>query len=237
MAPRKRVAEQPEPSAAQDDHDQDHDQDHQPVAKRRSSRRTAAVAAVAASSALPPPPPASRPGGQGLTASEKKKTPTAKKSTSAKVAKESKATAGKQSKASASAAKPKKEEEAGDPKSTAAATTKARGSSPDPDPKDIPVHNPECVQHDGKWYWLMKAEPETRMENGHDVRFSIDDLRACTKPEGWDGRFSSLLLLLPQDDTNFITNERCGQASGRMWVCIVHHSPFGSYTHRPCARY
>ncbi|KKF95251.1 Thymocyte nuclear protein 1 [Ceratocystis platani] len=33
----------------------------------------------------------------------------------------------------------------------------------------------------------MKAEPETRYENGIDVRFSIDDLRACKKPEPWDG--------------------------------------------------
>ncbi|EGR52934.1 uncharacterized protein TRIREDRAFT_54850, partial [Trichoderma reesei QM6a] len=36
-------------------------------------------------------------------------------------------------------------------------------------------------------YWLMKAEPETRLENGIDVSFSIDDLRAKDKPEGWDG--------------------------------------------------
>ncbi|EZF75477.1 hypothetical protein H105_02900 [Trichophyton soudanense CBS 452.61] len=39
----------------------------------------------------------------------------------------------------------------------------------------------------GKSYWLMKAEPETRLEKGVDVRFSIDDLRAATEPEGWDG--------------------------------------------------
>ncbi|RPA97391.1 DUF55-domain-containing protein [Choiromyces venosus 120613-1] len=36
-------------------------------------------------------------------------------------------------------------------------------------------------------YWLMKAEPETRIEKGKDVKFSIDDLRACKKPAGWDG--------------------------------------------------
>jgi len=36
-------------------------------------------------------------------------------------------------------------------------------------------------------YWLMKAEPESRMEKGHDVKFSIDDLAAKTEPEGWDG--------------------------------------------------
>ncbi|CAK7214163.1 hypothetical protein SEUCBS140593_002090 [Sporothrix eucalyptigena] len=36
-------------------------------------------------------------------------------------------------------------------------------------------------------YWLLKAEPESRFENGVDVRFSIDDLAACTEPEPWDG--------------------------------------------------
>lgn len=37
-------------------------------------------------------------------------------------------------------------------------------------------------------YWLMKAEPESRIEKGHDVKFSIDDLAARTEPEGWDGK-------------------------------------------------
>ncbi|KAJ9605118.1 hypothetical protein H2200_010508 [Cladophialophora chaetospira] len=36
-------------------------------------------------------------------------------------------------------------------------------------------------------YWLMKAEPNSRIENGHDVKFSIDDLAAKTEPEAWDG--------------------------------------------------
>ncbi|KAL2424133.1 Thymocyte nuclear protein 1 [Exophiala dermatitidis] len=36
-------------------------------------------------------------------------------------------------------------------------------------------------------YWLMKAEPNSRMEKGHDVKFSIDDLMAKTEPEAWDG--------------------------------------------------
>jgi hypothetical protein len=51
----------------------------------------------------------------------------------------------------------------------------------------IPDRNPDVVRHDGEWYWLLKAEPETRLENGIDVRFSIDDLRAKTQPEPWDG--------------------------------------------------
>ena len=35
-------------------------------------------------------------------------------------------------------------------------------------------------------YWLMKAEPESRLEKGIDVKFSIDDL-ARVNMEGWDG--------------------------------------------------
>ncbi|KKZ66407.1 hypothetical protein EMCG_07911 [[Emmonsia] crescens] len=42
-------------------------------------------------------------------------------------------------------------------------------------------------EEDGpKSYWLMKAEPESRMEKGVDVKFSIDDLREATEPEPWD---------------------------------------------------
>ena len=40
---------------------------------------------------------------------------------------------------------------------------------------------------DGPSHWLMKAEPESRIEKGRDVKFSIDDLKAATSPEGWDG--------------------------------------------------
>jgi biotin carboxyl carrier protein len=39
----------------------------------------------------------------------------------------------------------------------------------------------------GRRFWLMKAEPETRIEKGKDVKFSIDDLASRTEPEGWDG--------------------------------------------------
>ncbi|KFA72083.1 hypothetical protein S40288_02299 [Stachybotrys chartarum IBT 40288] len=63
----------------------------------------------------------------------------------------------------------------------------SRAVSEDPDPESLPTTNPEAPRHEGEWYWLMKAEPESRFENGHDVRFSIDDLRAKEKPEGWDG--------------------------------------------------
>ncbi|CAI6334764.1 unnamed protein product [Periconia digitata] len=36
-------------------------------------------------------------------------------------------------------------------------------------------------------FWLLKAEPLPRYENGKNVSFSIDDLAACTTPEPWSG--------------------------------------------------
>lgn len=46
---------------------------------------------------------------------------------------------------------------------------------------------PKEVKDLGRQYWLMKAEPESRIENGVDVKFSIDDLAAKKEPEPWDG--------------------------------------------------
>jgi len=40
----------------------------------------------------------------------------------------------------------------------------------------------------------MKAEPESRLEKGHDIKFSIDDLAAKTEPEPWDGMSMSINL-------------------------------------------
>ncbi|KAL5006509.1 hypothetical protein ScPMuIL_015315 [Solemya velum] len=37
-------------------------------------------------------------------------------------------------------------------------------------------------------YWLMKSEPETRIENGVDVKFGIEDLKKCEdRTACWDG--------------------------------------------------
>jgi len=46
--------------------------------------------------------------------------------------------------------------------------------------EDVDPHEPS--------YWLMKAEPESRIEKGKDVKFSIDDLKAATEHEAWDGK-------------------------------------------------
>lgn len=43
-------------------------------------------------------------------------------------------------------------------------------------------------------YWLMKAEPDSRIEKGVDVKFSIDDLYEKGEPEGWDGECQIPLL-------------------------------------------
>lgn len=52
---------------------------------------------------------------------------------------------------------------------------------------DTTEQNIQDVDQDVQ-YWLMKAEPESRIEKGVDVKFSIDDLAAKTEPEGWDGK-------------------------------------------------
>ena len=59
------------------------------------------------------------------------------------------------------------------------------------------------VEHEGSGvsYWLMKAEPESRIVNGKDVKFSIDDLKEAETPEAWDGissraRVGSKLMLI-----------------------------------------
>ena len=62
-----------------------------------------------------------------------------------------------------------------------ATLTAANGEIPSP-------HDASGGALDGKNFWLMKAEPLSRMEKGKDVKFSIDDLEAAKEPEGWDGK-------------------------------------------------
>jgi len=93
---------------------------------------------------------------------------------------------------SKSAAKSKKEPKSKQKNSVTKANEASAGItravSEDPDIKYLPDRNPEVERHDGEWYWLMKAEPESRLENGIDVKFSIDDLRQRSEPEPWDGK-------------------------------------------------
>lgn len=74
-------------------------------------------------------------------------------------------------------------------------------AAPRPNPKGSALEPPHAKADTdtvngatGQQYWLMRAEPETRYENGVDVSFSIDDLAGKTEPEPWDGSSCSLPL-------------------------------------------
>lgn len=73
--------------------------------------------------------------------------------------------------------KPASEPEAKKAKVAAARKPAAKKSQNPPTERD---ENERC-------YWLMKAEPESRLEKGVDVKFAIDDLEAADEPEAWDG--------------------------------------------------
>ncbi|KAM3452870.1 hypothetical protein MY3296_004139 [Beauveria thailandica] len=175
----------------------------EPMAKRRSSRQAAVVVAATASKAV-----AAETGTavkSDMKKKKKKEKQPVKSSAPSKTLKKAKTGGGKgeeeeEEEEEAAASQPVKAlkkiaGKSGKKQSKAEAAVAAaaegpedgRAGSEDPDVDAIPAVNPDAPKHEGEWYWLMKAEPETRMENGHDVRFSIDDLRARTKPEGWDG--------------------------------------------------
>lgn len=172
--------------------------DGEPTAKRRSSRQATAAATASAATAQHKAATASAKAVPTTTTArkqqEKKKQPASKDPTPAtkpkgRVATKAKAKAKVKSGGAPKAEAEDKDEAAADidEAEKRPSASGGRDVTPDPDPASLPVQNPETVRHDGEWYWLMKAEPESRFEGGVDVRFSIDDLRACTKPEGWDG--------------------------------------------------
>ncbi|OSS48182.1 hypothetical protein B5807_07636 [Epicoccum nigrum] len=79
------------------------------------------------------------------------------------------------------------------PAKRSAKSKSATGPSPKPPSKTIAspaaTSNDSNRNADGKQevFWLLKAEPLPRYENGVNVAFSIDDLAACTEPEPWSG--------------------------------------------------
>ncbi|KAH0525550.1 hypothetical protein TsFJ059_007900 [Trichoderma semiorbis] len=165
MPPRKRIRDEGEAA--------------EPVAKRRSSRQAAASIKKAEEKEQVTPEV------KKAVAPAKKPTTTRKeaKSVNKPAADDKKKAAKKDSKKTNAKNEDDEKASSGGDK----ATQSSRAVSEDPDIDSIPATNPDAPRHDGEWYWLMKAEPETRFENGIDVRFSIDDLRAKEKPEGWDG--------------------------------------------------
>ncbi|KAK7754417.1 hypothetical protein SLS62_003711 [Diatrype stigma] len=81
-----------------------------------------------------------------------------------------------------------------------------------------------------KSYWLMKAEPESRFENGTDVRFSIDDLASRTEPEPWDGIRNYVarnnLRAMKKGELAFFYHSNCKEPGivGTMEI-VEEHSP------------
>ncbi|KAG7284799.1 hypothetical protein NEMBOFW57_009412 [Staphylotrichum longicolle] len=79
-------------------------------------------------------------------------------------------------------------------------------------------------------YWLLKAEPESRLENGVDVRFSIDDLAARTEPEPWDGirayAARNNLRAMKKGELAFFYHSNCKEPGivGTMEI-VQEHSP------------
>ncbi|ETS84702.1 hypothetical protein PFICI_02727 [Pestalotiopsis fici W106-1] len=92
-----------------------------------------------------------------------------------------------------------------------------------------------------KSYWLLKAEPESRFENGVDVKFSIDDLAAKTEPEPWDGIRNYVarnnLRAMKKGDLAFFYQSNCKEPGivGTMEI-VQEHSPDLS-AHDPKAPY
>lgn len=80
--------------------------------------------------------------------------------------------------------------------STSVASTQANSEQQATFSIDVPIktvngniEDHEDERTDGPSYWLMKAEPDSRIEKGKDVKFSIDDLKTATAPEPWDGTY------------------------------------------------
>ncbi|KAK4210869.1 thymocyte nuclear protein 1 [Rhypophila decipiens] len=79
-------------------------------------------------------------------------------------------------------------------------------------------------------YWLLKAEPETRLENGKDVSFSIDDLASKTEPEPWDGIRNYVarnnLRAMKKGDLAFFYHSNCKEPGivGTMEI-VREHEP------------
>ncbi|KAH8700185.1 PUA-like domain-containing protein [Talaromyces proteolyticus] len=80
---------------------------------------------------------------------------------------------------------------------------------------DLTIEVPEDDAYgpEGRSYWLMKAEPESRLVKGVDVKFSIDDLQAATEPEPWDGVRNPVarnnLRAMKQGDYAFFYHSSC----------------------------
>ncbi|KAI1493856.1 DUF55-domain-containing protein [Biscogniauxia mediterranea] len=186
---------------------------------RRSTRRKSQLAPP---SSPPPPPP------QEVDASSSAIDPTRqtdkKKKTEPKPRK---------------AEKPQKETVKAPPKPQAKTTKPAKASKPASG--ETSTTSAKAADSPEKSYWLMKAEPESRFENGTDVKFSIDDLASRTEPEPWDGirayAARNNLRSMKKGELAFFYHSNCKEPGivGTMEI-VEEHSPDVS-AHDPKAPY
>ncbi|KAK3938982.1 PUA-like domain-containing protein [Diplogelasinospora grovesii] len=133
------------------------------------------------------------------------------------------------------------ENEAKPPKPKSAPKTKSKSQTRDASSSAAAAKGDGDGQSSERNYWLLKAEPETRLENGTDVRFSIDDLAAKTEPEPWDGIRAyparNNLRAMNKGDLAFFYHSNCKEPGivGTMEI-VEEHSPDLS-AHDPKAPY
>lgn len=81
-------------------------------------------------------------------------------------------------------------------------------------------------------YWLLKAEPETRLVNGHDVKFSIDDLKSM-KTSCWDGVRSyearNNMKAMKKGDKAFFYHSNCKEP-GIVGIMKIAKEAYTDYT-------
>lgn len=74
----------------------------------------------------------------------------------------------------------------------------------------------------------MKAEPDLRLERGVKISFSIDDLRAATEPEPWDGvrnfRARNHLQAMKKGDLAFFYHSNCKDPGIAGVMEVVHEA-------------
>ncbi|ANB15890.1 hypothetical protein AWJ20_3534 [Sugiyamaella lignohabitans] len=77
-------------------------------------------------------------------------------------------------------------------------------------------------------YWLLKAEPETRVVDGHDVKFSIDDLKDM-KVSPWDGvrnyEARNNMRAMKQGELAFFYHSNC-KVPGIVGIMKIHKEAY-----------
>ncbi|KAI6714787.1 hypothetical protein PZA11_005080 [Diplocarpon coronariae] len=112
---------------------------------------------------------------------------------------------------------------------------------PKPSERPSTATDPHGQAPTARQYWLLKAEPESRIEKGKDIKFSIDDLAAKTEPEPWDGirnyAARNNLRAMKRGDLAFFYHSSCKVPAivGTMEI-VEEHTP-DLTAHDPSAPY